>query len=172
MTATRTSSSPLTRTWLARLADPTTRELLTLIVERAPSLQLLVIATFRPEFEPPWVGQPHVIVTVLNRLGATQGALLVHQVAGDATLAPEIIKGIVSRADGIPLYVEELTRVVVDAAGAGVGSAGANRQPVSQFHHRCMPRCGHGWIVSARLRTSRSRRSTSGRSILSRDMRA
>ena len=95
--------------------DPTSLELLTLLIERAPSLPLLVLVTFRPEFVPPWVGQPHVATTLLSRLDERHAALLVRQVAGNATLDGSIVDQIISRADGVPLFAEELTKAVVES---------------------------------------------------------
>ena len=84
------------------------------MIERAPSLPLLVIGAFRPEFEPPWVGQAHVTMTLLGRLSAQDGARLVHQVAGSTPPAEGVVDEIISRADGVPLFVEELTKAVVE----------------------------------------------------------
>ena len=64
--------------------DPTSRELLDLRSSRSTRLPVLLVATFRPEFQPPWVGQPHVTVLTLNRLGRDDGAAMVHRLAGNA----------------------------------------------------------------------------------------
>ena len=66
--------------------DPSSRELLDLAVERAARLPVLLLVTFRPEFEPSWTGQPHVTALVLNRLGRREGGALVRRVAGGAAL--------------------------------------------------------------------------------------
>jgi class 3 adenylate cyclase/predicted ATPase len=96
--------------------DPTSRELLDLILAQIEHLPVLVVATFRPEFQPPWAGQPHVTVIGLNRLGRGDGAVMVERLAGKAALLPqEVIAEIVERTDGVPLFVEEMTKAVLEA---------------------------------------------------------
>jgi predicted ATPase len=96
--------------------DPTSRELLDLMVEEIASLPVLLVATYRPEFQPPWVGQSQVTVIALNSLGRNEGARLVRQLAGNiGALPPDIVDEIVERTDGVPLFVEELTKAVVEA---------------------------------------------------------
>jgi class 3 adenylate cyclase len=98
----------------AHWIDPTSRELLDLTLNRATRLPVLLIVTFRPEFQHGWSGQPHVTVMALNRLGGHDGAALVERLAGNAGLAREIADEIVERADGVPLFVEELTKAVLE----------------------------------------------------------
>src|ERR1700730_10403192 len=100
----------------AHWVDPTSRELLDLTLDRAPRMPALVVVTFRPEFQHAWSGQPHVTTLALNRLGGHDGAALVEQLAGNAGLSPEIVGEIVERADGVPLFVEELTKAVLETA--------------------------------------------------------
>jgi class 3 adenylate cyclase/tetratricopeptide (TPR) repeat protein len=97
--------------------DPTSLELLDLTVDRARRLPVLLAITFRPEFQPPWVGRSHVTSLALNRLGERDGAVLAQKLAGDATLNADIIAKIVERTDGVPLFVEELTKAVLENAG-------------------------------------------------------
>jgi predicted ATPase len=73
----------------------------------------LLIVTFRPEFHHAWGGQPHVTTMVLNRLGERDSAALVERLAANSGLAREILDEIVERADGVPLFVEELTKAVL-----------------------------------------------------------
>ena len=109
--------------------DPTSRELLDLILARIDRLPVLLIATFRPEFQPPWAGQPQVTVLALNRLGRSDGATMVQRLAGDAALLPQdVIAEIVERTDGVPLFVEEMTKAVLEA-GAGHGREVAASMP-------------------------------------------
>jgi class 3 adenylate cyclase len=98
--------------------DPTTRELLEMMVERAAELRAMVVITFRPEFQPPWIDQAHVTSLSLARLGESDGLSLVGCVVGDQVLSPEIVAEIVERADGIPLFVEELTKAVLEGGGS------------------------------------------------------
>jgi class 3 adenylate cyclase len=95
--------------------DPTSRELLDLVVERIRTLPVLLIVTFRPEFQPPWTGQPHVTMLVLNRLDQRDRTSLVTQIAGGKTLPDEVLARIVERTDGVPLFVEELTKSVLES---------------------------------------------------------
>ena len=95
--------------------DPTSRELLDLIVERVRILPVLLIVTFRPDFQPLWTGQPQVSVMALNRLGRRDRTHLVKQIAGGKGLPDDVIVRIADRTDGVPLFVEELTRNVLES---------------------------------------------------------
>ena len=98
----------------AHWIDATSRELLDIIVERARDLKVLLIVTFRPEFQPPWAGQPRVTMLALNRLDRRDRISLVAQVAGKA-LPDAVIDQIAERTDGVPLFVEELTKSVLES---------------------------------------------------------
>ncbi|MBV8592237.1 MAG: winged helix-turn-helix domain-containing protein, partial [Acetobacteraceae bacterium] len=102
--------------------DATTLELLALAVERVPRLPILLVATTRPEFTLPWAEQAQVTVLQLNRLGPQDAALLVGEVAGDRSLDKEVARQIVERADGIPLFLEELTQTALDEDPKSVGA--------------------------------------------------
>jgi class 3 adenylate cyclase/tetratricopeptide (TPR) repeat protein len=99
----------------AHWIDPTSRELLDLTVERVRSLPVLLIVTFRPEFQPPWTGQPQVTMLALSRLDRRDRTVLVEQIAGGKALPDEVVAQIVERADGVPLFVEELTKSVLES---------------------------------------------------------
>jgi len=99
--------------------DPSLRELLDLIVERVSCLSVLLVVTFRPEFEAPWSRLPHVSTLTLNRLDARAGAAMVDNIVGDRMLPSEVAAEIVERTDGIPLFVEELTKAVLEASASG-----------------------------------------------------
>ena len=105
----------------AHWSDPTSRELLDLTVERVAGLQVLLIITFRPEFQPPWIGQPQVTMLALNRLDRRDRTALVKQIAGGETLPNEVIDQITERTDGVPLFVEELTKSVLEGGVPLVG---------------------------------------------------
>ena len=96
-------------------SDPTTRESLDLLIDRVPALRVLVIITFRPEFTPPWIGRSYVTMLTLNRLPRRQGAEIIAHVTGGKALPKEIADQIVDRTDGIPLFIEELTKTVVES---------------------------------------------------------
>jgi class 3 adenylate cyclase/tetratricopeptide (TPR) repeat protein len=99
----------------AHWSDPTTRESLDLLIDGVPTLRVLVIITFRPEFSPPWVGRPHVTLLSLSRLPSRQRAEMIMHVTGGKPLPKEIADQIVDRTDGVPLFVEELTKAVVES---------------------------------------------------------
>jgi predicted ATPase len=99
----------------AHWIDPTSRELLDLTVERVRSLPVLLIVTFRLEFQPPWTGQPQVTMLTLNRLDRRDRTALVEQIAGGKALPEEVVAQIVDRTDGVPLFVEELTKSVLES---------------------------------------------------------
>src|SRR5690349_3043767 len=103
----------------AQWIDPTSRELLDLSVDRVRHLPVLLAITFRPEFKPPWSGRSHVTGLALNRLGERDGKVLVQKLAGNAALTPDIVAEIVERTDGVPLFVEELAKAVLESAAQG-----------------------------------------------------
>jgi class 3 adenylate cyclase/predicted ATPase len=108
----------------AHWIDPTSRELLDLTVDRVRRLPVLLVITFRPEFQPPWAGSAHVMSLALNRLGERDGEALVQKLAGNALLTPDIVAEIVERTDGVPLFVEELTKAVLESVAQGDRVAG------------------------------------------------
>jgi tetratricopeptide (TPR) repeat protein len=93
-------------------SDPTSLEL---IIDRAPELPVLVIVTFRPEFASPWTGRPHVNLHALSRLAPRQRAEMIAGVTGGKALPEAITEQIIDRTDGVPLFVEELTKAVVES---------------------------------------------------------
>ena len=99
----------------AQWSDPTSLELAGLIADRVPVLPVLLIVTFRPEFAPPWTGRQHVISLALNRLAPRQRAELIAGITGGKALPEEIAAEIIDRTDGVPLFVEELTKAVLEA---------------------------------------------------------
>ena len=99
----------------AHWIDPTSRELLDLVVERVRSLPVLLVVTFRPELQVPWTGQAQVCVLTLNRLDPRDCTALVAEIAGGRALPDEVFDQIVHRTDGVPLFVEELTKSVLES---------------------------------------------------------
>jgi len=95
--------------------DPSTRELLDMMVECVTRLPVLLVITFRPEFQPPWSGQAQVSAITLSRLGQREGSTLVQRIAGNEGLPDWIKTEIVDRTDGVPLFVEELTKAILEA---------------------------------------------------------
>jgi predicted ATPase/class 3 adenylate cyclase len=96
-------------------ADPTTRELLGLLIDRVRRLFALVLITFRPQFDPPWTGEGHVTQLQLNRLGRREGAALVERITGGKALPNNVLEQILSKTDGVPLFIEELTKAVLES---------------------------------------------------------
>jgi predicted ATPase len=95
--------------------DPTSLEALTRSVDQIKALSALLIVTFRPEFVAPWVGQSQVTSIILNRLGERDAAAIVASLAGNKELPADVLSEIVERTDGIPLFVEEMTKAVLEA---------------------------------------------------------
>lgn len=99
--------------------DPTSRELLDLMIERLEGRPILLIATFRPEFLPSWTGLPQVTALSLSRLSRRSAGVLVHTLAGaEAVLPDDVADAIVERSDGVPLFLEELTKAVLEETAA------------------------------------------------------
>jgi predicted ATPase/class 3 adenylate cyclase len=99
--------------------DPTSYEALDRTIDRIRQWPVLLVITFRPEFNPPWIGEPNATMMMLNRLDKRDGAALIERVVGGERLPPEIVNEIVERTDGVPLFVEELTKAVLEAGTNG-----------------------------------------------------
>ncbi|WGD53198.1 adenylate/guanylate cyclase domain-containing protein [Bradyrhizobium sp. CB1650] len=95
--------------------DPTSLDLLDLIVDRVATLRVLLIVTFRPEFAPTWIGRSHVTLISLSRLPRRQRAEMIMRVTGGKALPQEIAEHIIDRTDGVPLFIEELTKAVIES---------------------------------------------------------
>jgi class 3 adenylate cyclase/tetratricopeptide (TPR) repeat protein len=105
-------------------ADPSTLEVLDRTIQALNDARVLLVLTYRPEFDCPWVGRPQSSAMPLSRISARETALLAASVAEGMDLPTELIKRIVERTDGIPLFVEELTRAVLES-GADDSTTGA-----------------------------------------------
>ncbi len=103
----------------AHWSDPTSRELLDLIVPRMATLPVLLLVTFRPEFLPPWSGAAHVTTMMLNRLDRRKSSALVQQIVTNSILSDAVVAEILERTEGIPLFIEELTKTMLEGAGDG-----------------------------------------------------
>jgi class 3 adenylate cyclase/predicted ATPase len=95
--------------------DPTSLEMLGRTVHRLKGLGVFLIITYRPEFDPPWIGRPNVTALNLNRLGEDEIAAIVDRLTGNTPLPKSIRQDIIERTDGIPLFIEEMTRAVLEA---------------------------------------------------------
>ena len=94
----------------AHWIDPTSVEVLSRVADRIRTLGVLLIVTYRPEFDAPWIGRPHVTAVTLNRLGEREIAQLIDRLSGNKPLPESIRHDIIERTDGVPLFVEEMTR--------------------------------------------------------------
>lgn len=95
--------------------DPSTLELLSLLVDQGPTARILTLFTFRPDFSPPWTGRAHLTQLTVNRLPRRQAVEVIRQVAHGKALPPEVVEQIVAKTDGVPLFVEELTKMVLES---------------------------------------------------------
>jgi predicted ATPase len=111
--------------------DPTSLEALGRAVDRIRTFGVLLIVTHRPEFEAPWIGRPHVTTVTLNRLGEREIASMIDRVSGNRPLPASITQDIIERTDGIPLFVEEMTKAVLEADSAGEARQTAAAVPSS-----------------------------------------
>lgn len=100
--------------------DPTSVELFGLMIDRIQGLPVLLVITFRPEFASPWTDYAHVTTLTLNRLGQRHGALMIENIIADKPLRPEIFEEIIAKTDGVPLFIEELTKNVIESGLADV----------------------------------------------------
>jgi predicted ATPase len=95
--------------------DPSTLELLTFLVDQGPTGRILALWTFRPDFSPPWTGRSHLTHMTLTRLPRRQAAEMTGRVAHGKALPPEVVEHVVAKTDGVPLFVEELTKMVLES---------------------------------------------------------
>ena len=102
-------------------ADPSTLELLTLFLAQVPTTRLLAVLTFRPEFTSPWGSHSYLSQLTLSRLGRSHVEAMVEKVTGGKALPKEIVQQIVSKTDGVPLFVEELTKTVLESVESRLG---------------------------------------------------
>jgi class 3 adenylate cyclase/predicted ATPase len=99
----------------AHWLDPTTLEFFGLVIERIQRLPVLLVITFRPEFSPPWTNHPHAMALALGGLARTQAAAVVARVAGGKALPAPVMEQILAKTEGLPLFVEELTKAVLES---------------------------------------------------------
>ena len=137
----------------AHWTDPTSLEVFGRVVDRIATLRVLLIVTFRPEFEPPWVGRPHVTALTLNRLTRREIDAMIDRVVGNKPIPVSIRQDIVERTDGIPLFVEEMTKAVLEAESDGEAARTAAAVPSPALRGSRKPaRIADGAARSAWLR--------------------
>ena len=103
----------------AHWTDPSSLEAVGRAVDRLRTLRVFLIVTFRPEFEPPWIGRPHVTALTINRLAQREIDAMIDRIVGNKSLPASVRHDIVERTDGIPLFVEEMTKAVMEAESEG-----------------------------------------------------
>jgi class 3 adenylate cyclase/predicted ATPase len=135
-------------------ADPTSLELLTMTLEQLPRLRVLLLLTARPDFTPPWPGHAHVTTVSLTRLNRRNGAALIERVTAGKTLPEEVTDQILARTDGVPLFVEELTKTVLES---GVLHEGEHGYELNRAHLHTIPKTLHGSLLARLDRLGRSR---------------
>jgi predicted ATPase len=96
-------------------ADPSTLELLGLVIDQAPTAHMLTLVTYRPEFRPPWAPRSHLTQLTLGRLPRAQVEIMVRQLTGDKPLPAEVVAQVVAKTDGVPLFVEELVKMLLES---------------------------------------------------------
>jgi tetratricopeptide (TPR) repeat protein len=99
----------------AHWIDPTSLDLLDRAVARVAALPVLLLITFRPEFQPSWIGQPYVTMLPLSRLGRRDSAAIIAGVTGDKALPDTVVENVLAQADGVPLFIEELTNTLLES---------------------------------------------------------
>ena len=115
----------------AHWTDPTSLEALSRIVDRLRAMPVLLIVTFRPEFDAPWIGRPYVTALTLNRLAQRDIEAMIDRVVGNKLVPASIQQDIIERTDGIPLFVEEMTKAVLEAGNEGAAQRTASAIPSS-----------------------------------------
>src|SRR4029453_12530143 len=108
--------------------DPTTLELLSLLVDQGPTTRILALWTFRSDFSPPWTGRSHLTQVTLPRLPRQEATEMTDRIAHGKALPTEVVAQVVAKTDGVPLFVEELTKMVLES-GLLQGGGGGFRLP-------------------------------------------
>jgi predicted ATPase len=129
----------------AHWTDPSSLEVFGRVVDRIATLRALLIVTFRPEFEPPWVGRSYVTALTLNRLTRRELDTMIDRVVGNKPIPASIRQDIVERTDGIPLFVEEVTKAVLEAESDGDAKRTAAVVP---FPARAVPATLHASLMA------------------------
>ena len=118
----------------AHWIDPTSLELMNRVIRRVADLPVMIIVTHRPEFTPPWLDLGHVTMLKLNQLGRSEVIDLIHKAAGGKTLPETIVAQIAAKSEGVPLFIEEITRSILESGDLEeVGERYVLRQSIRDF---------------------------------------
>ena len=129
----------------AHWADPTSLEAFGRAVDRIRRLRVLLLVTFRPESDAPWVGRPYVTALIINRLPEHEAGAIIDRIVGNRLLSASIRQDIIDRSDGIPLFVEEMTKAVLEAGSETAAKSTVAAVPVSGTGGPREPAClAHG----------------------------
>ncbi len=125
--------------------DPTTQELVDLLISTIAKKPILLVLTYRPQFRPPWTGQANVTTVALTRLRSEDQAALIRSLSGNSGLTADLIEEIADRTDGIPLFAEELTKAVIESGGAALvkSTPGMSEQVPATLQASLMARLDH-----------------------------
>jgi predicted ATPase len=135
----------------AHWTDPTSLELFGRIVDKIPTLRVLLIVAFRQEFEPPWIGRPYVTAVTINRLAEREVSAMIDRVVGNKLLPASVRQDIIERTDGIALFVEEMTKAIPTFHGRFRGKSWKpHSRPHGQEAQKCPP-SGTGNAPTARF---------------------
>src|SRR6476661_4211704 len=125
--------------------DPTSLEAFGQVVAQIPNLPALLIVTFRSEFEPPWIGRSHVTALTINRLAERDVRAMIDNVIGNKPLSLEVRQDIIERTDGVPLFVEEITKAVLETENEGAAQRTAAIVPSPAL---AVPASLHGSLMA------------------------
>jgi class 3 adenylate cyclase/DNA-binding response OmpR family regulator/predicted ATPase len=150
----------------AQWVDPTSFEFLALLLERARALPLLLVIVGRPEFAPPWPDHSYVTALTLTRLSRWEAAALIHRVAGDRGVPVKVEAEIVARADGVPLFVEELTKCVLER---DANDGDHTPEPVEPYAVRSIPTTLQGLLLARFDRLGRGKEVAQAGAVIGRE---
>ena len=125
----------------AHWSDPTSLEALGRAVDRLKAFRILLLVTFRPEFQAPWVGRPYVTSLTINRLAEREAEAMIDRIVGNKSLPTGARHDIIERTDGIPLFVEEMTKAVLEAQGEGEAQAYGRGGSIARAGGPCKLAC-------------------------------
>ena len=144
----------------AQWIDPTSLELFSRIVDRIPTLRVLLIMTYRPEFHPQWLGRPCVTALTINRLTEREVGAMIDDVVRNKLLPATIRQDIIDRTDGIPLFVEEMTKAVLEAGSENAVEYTAAAVPSSRL---AVPASLHASLMARLDRLGSAKRNSADR---------
>jgi len=150
----------------AHWIDPSSEELIALAIDRLHEAPLLLVITHRPNYTPPWSGRSHVTMLMLNRLSRLQAGEMVRELATDSVLSADTVTEIVSKTDGVPLFIEELTKAMLES---GLRTDGSGTRPHGSSPQLTVPSTLQDTLVARLDRTAETREVAQTAAVLGRD---